>query len=828
MALNAPSAKKMDEASLKNIVGQKITGSLGFMGGTLSTERLEAERRYKGEAYGDEQVGRSSVVSRDVAESVDSMLPALLKVFTSGDHMVRFDPRKPQDEEVAKQQTEYVNWMWFTKNQGFTVLHDWFKDALLKKLGVVKIYWETGKTSEKETYKGLTDAEFQELESDGDVDVISHEEYDYQSGVPALGRNAIKGAGVPGVAAGGMAPGTPGITPPAPPAPQFHDVIVRRSKNYGCARVVNVPPEEFLIDHRAVTLDEAPFLCHRSKKTLTELKEMGFDEEIVDTLGPDGAEDFNAERVERFKDEDAYPYRDDNYVDPSMREVWINECYMKIDFDGDGYAEMRQITLAGESTYVLLENEEIDDHPFATLTPIPMPHKVYGQSIADQTTDLQRIKTALWRGALDSIYFNITPMVGIVDGQVQLDDLLNRRPGGVVRMKNANAMVPIPSEPLAEEVFTMVEYVDGVREARTGVKRFSSTLDADQINPLAKTATAATLNDNAANDRLSLIARIFAETGIKQAFKRILELICKHGDQKEIIKLRGKFVEFDPREWTSETDISINVGLGTGNRDQQLGRLMGLSPLYQEIVQLQQGLDGPLVTAENLYNFLSKIVEFSDLKFPEMYFSDPKNAPPKPPKPDPKMAEAQAKIQAQQAETQAKMQAAQAQSQADIAEQQIRAKTDIAISQAKMQQDMQLAKLKAELDAQLEREKAAHAMKLEEMRLNHDMRVDGAKLDHERMMGAAKLDHEKQMGTAKLQMDQQATQHKLGMDSQVAGAKADAIKAKAKEKPEPKAEKQTAQPMPTINVHLGGGKKSVKFKKGKDGKIEGAELSEDA
>ncbi len=711
----------MDEETLKNIVGQKITGSLGFMGGMLSKERLDAEERYKGEPYGDEMVGRSQVVSHDVAEAIDSMLPPLLKIFTSSDQMVRFDPRHPKDEQTAKQATEYVNWMWTVRNDGFMILHNWFKDALWKKLGVVKIYWEEIDSHQKETYKGLTDIEFQMIQQDDAVEVVSDETRTVLAAAPHIG-----------VAEGAL--------PDAIPQQTLHDVILRRKKTHGSAKVVTVPPEEFLIDHRAVTLEESPFLCHRRKTNLTELKEMGFDPAVVDTLGPDGAEDFNMERVERFKDEDAYPYRDDNYVDPSMREVWINECFMKIDYDGDGIAELRQIILAGESVYTLLENEEVDDHPFATLTPIPMPHKVYGMSIADQTTDLQRIKTALWRGALDSIYFSIAPQVGMVEGQVNLDDLLNRRPGGVVRMKTKDSLVPIPSEPLAQEVFTMVEYVDAVRESRTGVKRFASTLDPDQINPLAKTATAANLADNAANDRLALIARIFAETGIKRAFKRILELICKHQDQAEIIKLRGQFVQFDPREWTDQMDVSISVGLGTGNRDALLGKLMAMTPLYEQIVQLQQGIEGPLVTAENLYNFCTKLVEYSELRSPELYFSDPKQMPPQQPKPNPKMVEAQGKVQAQQAMAQAKAQQQQAESQADIQQQKIRAQVDMQLAQQKMQLDAQIDILKAKLDMQLQQADAAHQMQLERMRMQHETAIAHQSAQHQMAMSSQMTD----------------------------------------------------------------------------------------
>lgn len=803
-----PSRQRMDEGQLKSILGQKITGSLGFLGGQLSKERLTAEQYYKGEPFGDEMVGRSQVVSRDVAESVDGMLPPLLKVFCSGDEIVRFEPRRPEHEQMADQATELVNWKWFVKNPGFSILHDWFKDALLKKLGVIKIYWEEGFTNEKETYHNLTEAEYQIIKEDDEVEVIEVNERQSLYGAPHLGVT-------PG-------PQTAGI-----PTQPVYDIICRRSKKYGCAKIINVPPDEFLIDHRAVALEEAGFLCHRAKKTITELKEMGFDADIVDTLGPDGANDFNMERIERFKDEDAYPYRDDNFVDPSMREVWINECYVKIDYDGDGIAELRQVFLAGESTYTLLRrngepaNIEIDDHPFATLTPIPMPHKVFGMSMADMTLDLQRIKSALVRGSLDSIYFNIAPMVGLVEGQVNLDDLLNRRPGGVVRMKNKDAIVPMQAEPLVQDAWQMIEYMDGVRESRTGVKRFNSSLDPDQVNPLAKTATAAMLADNAADDRLQLIARIFAETGIKRASLRILELICKHQDQKQAIRLNGQFVEIDPREWTTEMDVTVSVGLGTGNKDRINQALMGIAPLYAQMIAAQQGISGPIVTGENLYNFLDQVVRSSPIgKGTERYFTDPsKNPqPPQPPKPDPHMVKAQGELAIQQAKTQADLQA-----------QKARLEADTQLASVKAGHEMELDKQKAGLQAQLEQQKAQHQMDLERMKLGHQMEIDKQKLQHEAAMSAqtlqgemglqsAKSQHDASLAEKEMSLKEQAQQHEIGLKQQTVQHDM-GLKAKSAEHDqrlnEQKVKAKESKEKPR-------GKRKITIERDKDGKIIGA------
>jgi hypothetical protein len=325
----------------------------------------------------------------------------------------------------------------------------------------------------------------------------------------------------------------------------------------GRVRVQPLPPDEFLIDRRAVSLDEAPFVAHRVKRTLSELVEMGFPKAKLANIEGDDAADYSLERLERFQDEDEMPWRNAGTLDPTMREMWITECYIRVDYDGDGIAELRKVTVAGEGAAVVLENEEIDDHPFAALTPIPMPHKFHGMSIAEQTVDLQLIKSTLWRGALDALYLSNAPQIGAVEGQVNLDDLLNRRPGGIVRLKSPDALVPITTAPLGGDVFQMIEYIDNVREQRTGVTRYNQGLDADTLN---RTASGINAIQNAAQQRLELIARVFAETGVKRAFRRILELVCKHQQKPKIIRLRQRWVAMDPREWNDEMDLSVSSG----------------------------------------------------------------------------------------------------------------------------------------------------------------------------------------------------------------------------------------------------------------------------
>lgn len=747
----------MDDAELCNVVGAKITGAVGYMGGMLSRERLKAEQYYRGEKFGDEIKGQSQVVSRDVAEAVDGALPALMKIFASSDNLGEFTPRQPKPdlpgqppgsgakraENEAQQATDYINKIFWVDNDGFIILHNWFKDALLKKLGIVKSWWDDETDTTKETYEGLTDTELAMLRLDPEIEVVSDKPCDDPDTAHAI--QAFAPAQVPpqqppqpsmqppGMSAGGEqspAPQLEGaspvpLPPPAPmpvPLPQLHDVVVRRTKSKGRIRIMAVPPDEFLIDHRAVDLEEAPFKAHRRKATVSELIEMGFDRDLVEGLGSDNAQDFNPEVIERFKEEDAYPYRSDNFVDPSMREIWVTECYLRIDYDGDGIAELRKVTLAGESNFDLLENEEVDDHPFSTLTPVPMPHKVFGMSMADQTEDIQEIKSALWRGMLNSLYLQNAPRYGIIDGKVNLDDLLDVRPGAAVRMKSPDAVVPLATVPVSDVVFQAVEYADNVRESRTGIRRFNSTLNPDQLNPYSTTATGARLVEDASKDRLLLIARIFAQTGVTNLFRRLLELVCKHQQAPELIRMRGKWSPMDPREWSDEMDMTISVGLGSGDKSAEMARAMALAPFYTQVIQLQGGIQGPLITATNLYNYGKKLVQISELKETDLYITDPTGQPPIQHPPDPKTMLAQAQVAALQAKTQIAGQAAQAKTQSDAQ----KGQQEMQLLAAKHQMDIQQAQEKSQLDARHEADQAASEQAIERARLAHDLAIQQA------------------------------------------------------------------------------------------------------
>jgi hypothetical protein len=450
----------MEELTLKAIVEAEIDNAIGYIETETVEQRAKAIEYYNRDPFGNEVEGRSQIVTGEVAEAIDGALPALLRVFTQSDDVVRFEPQGPGDEEKAKQATEYCNWVFMRDNPGVTIMHNWFKDALLSKVGTVKVYWDEKKEVNTESYENLSEEELSLLLSDDQFEVVSQDSVEVgQVEVPPTPEDMM------------MAQQT-GI----PPVPMMQPVLaynvkVKKEDKKGRVIIENVPPEEFIISKKAKTIKDSPFCAHRKLTTRSELIAMGFKKDEVEDLMSYEDLTFTPERVARYSVGEQPLERQSQ--DKSMQEVETFECYMRVDFDNDGIAELRRVFYAGQT---ILENEEIDYIPFCSICPIPMPHKFFGHSMADRTMDLQLIKSTITRQILDNLYLTNNARIAAVEGQVNLDDLLTVTPGGVVRVKNANALSPISVPPVASQSFPMLQYLDSVQEKRTGISMASQGL----------------------------------------------------------------------------------------------------------------------------------------------------------------------------------------------------------------------------------------------------------------------------------------------------------------------------------------------------------------
>ena len=584
---------KITEEELVTRIRGEITNSLGYMGDTISQQREQAMQYYYGLPFGNEVDGRSQFVDTTVADTIEWIKPSLMRVFASGDEMVKFNPVGPEDVAMAAQATDYVNYVFTRDNPGWEILYSWFTDALLSKNGIVKVWWDEYEEEEREEYTALDEMELSYLITDDAIEVIEHTQYEVD------------------------------LEPK-------HDIVIKRKKMGGRIRVENVPPSEFLIARESKDIQDSRFVCHRVLKTLSELREMFPDEDLSpDELG--GGDDdmmaFSAERLERFMYDKSAKYwegwGDEGTGDEEgLRTYWLHESYIKTDWDGDGITELRKVCTVGTT---VLENEAVDTVPFISLTPIKIPHKFFGLSVADLVMDLQLIKSTMLRTLLDNAYNQNFGRYAVLEGQANLDDLLTQRPGGVVRVKSPHAVTPLPTPPLQPYSFQMLEYLDGVRESRAGVNKYSQGLN-DNALTSHTTATAVNSVMTAAQSRVELIARNFAETGVKDLMKSIYMLLQKNQDKERVIMLRNQWIPVRPDSWRDSFDCTVSVALGNGNKDQQMSHLVTMLQFAGDA--MKGGLS--IVNQKNMYNMGAALIKNMGFQNVSDFLTNPDDVPPQP------------------------------------------------------------------------------------------------------------------------------------------------------------------------------------------------------
>jgi len=568
---------ELSDEELLNQCMTEIDNAIGYLESETVADRAMAMDYYLRKPYGNEVDGQSSVVTGETAEVVDGALPQLMRLYTANEDAVQFEPVKDGDEPFAEQASDMANWVFNKDNDGFLIMHNWFKDALLQKVGVVKAYWSEKKDITKEKYKNLSDDELTMLMMDGEFEIIRQKT-----------ETIVDEMGMPY---------------------NTHDVTIQRVDDNSRVKIENVPPEEFLISKIATSISDSPFVAHRRMIDRGDLIAMGFSKEEVEEIPAGDRLEYSPERLARYERDELPDYAITN-------EVEVFECYIKMDTNDDGIPEMRKVMIAGQK---ILSNEECDYVPFHSVCPIPTPHLFFGQSLADRAMDVQLEKSTILRQMLNNLYLTNNYRVAAVEGQVNLDDLLTSTAGGVVRVKSQNAITPLTVQSTASQSFPMFEYLDGVLAKRTGVSDMQQGLDPNVLQNVSATAVAAMTKQS--EGKLELIARIFAETGVKSLFKGILHLLCKYQEKERTIRLRGKWVTFDPREWSNQYDVSINVGLGNGNRQEQIAMLQMIMAKQEEIIG-KYGVNNPLVTPSQYRSTLGKMIEMAGFKDTTAYINE--------------------------------------------------------------------------------------------------------------------------------------------------------------------------------------------------------------
>lgn len=589
----------MIDSELVSIIRAHRRDSLGYQDGSLSNERAKALDHYHGRPYGNEVEGRSAIVSKDLSETIDWAMPAILRVFVQSGNVAEFEPVGPEDEQLARQESDVVNKVFMRDNNGFLVLHDAIKDALLLKNGYIKHYWDETEEISHEEYEGLTLQEIATLMAD-----LEHEGAE----VEVEGQEAKQ------------------IFMPSPmgdiPVEVF-DIELKITRKCGKVVCEPVPPEEIRVSRRCRgEIQQTPFIEHVTRVTRSRLIEMGMPRKFVDDLPAFSGDDNNNEKLSRDSVTDESDNLGLTYIDRSMDEIEYCEAYVRVDWDGDGIAELRKVVTCADRIPPGGDwNEAIDAIPITGGVPKRVPHRHVGESLDDDLSDLQEIKTVLMRQMLDNIYLSNNNQ-WIVNERVNLTDFLQSLPGGVKRVRGlepvSGAVEPVLSAPVMNQIIPAIDYIDSTKEARTGINRATTGLDPDILKQSTKGAFMENLNR--ASQKIEMITRMLAETLVKPALLQVHSLLIKHQDKPMVTRLRGQFVSVNPQEWRRRNDMTINVGIGTGSEEEKREKLGFLASAQQ--VAAQQGLVGPQET----YNLFSDLAEAMGFSMPEKYAMPP-NSP---------------------------------------------------------------------------------------------------------------------------------------------------------------------------------------------------------
>jgi hypothetical protein len=691
----------MTEDQVIALIDTYAANSYGGKQGTLAVERAKAIARYNSEPYGNEIAGRSQLVSSEVRDTIETVIPQLMRIFLSGDNICEFDPENPQDVDQAKQESRYVNWVATQRNKPYEKFGTWFRDAMLCKNGYVKAWWDTRSDILIENYQGLTDDQLALIQQDPEVKITALTSYPGTSYFPPP----------PAPPPGPQGPGAPPGPPQQPmQQPMLHDVTVKRVKQYGCVRYDNVPGEEMLVhvSTRGLDLQDALYVEHRTQKTLSEIRQMGYEVED-DEAGTleDLATEIEQTARDRFS-ELSQLLRAGESADPAARTATFREIWMRVDEDGDGIAELRKLCLVNRT---IKADDEADIVPIAAITPVIQPHRHVGYGYYDFLRDIEAARTSMIRSFFDNVYLANNGRYGVNVKNVNVDDMLVSRPGGIVRVDGppGDSIFPLTHPQMGDSAMSGMQFLDMWKKNATGVLADSQSLSADVLSN--GTASGISQVISVWQARVEGVARCFAETGMTELFRIIHALTLKNATGPEKFQVNGEWFTVDPREWTKRTSLTVTVGLGTGSKEAKQAFLTQLAQMQA------QGLQIGIATPANIYETGIELTKEMGYKDAERFWTDPRKQPPQPKPPDPL-------VQAAQVKAQADTQTAQMKAQMDAQMAQVKAQADAAAEQARAQADMQIQQHKIQTDAQLEVEKTR--MQLELDAIKHSREQDTA------------------------------------------------------------------------------------------------------
>jgi hypothetical protein len=691
----------MSTEDLATVVKTALSECVSFVD-ELSDDRAKATRYYKGDPFGNEEEGRSQVVLTEVADAVDAMLPDLMRIaFPPGEHAVEFVPNNASAVEMAEQQTDYVRYVVEQDNAGFLRAMDVVKDGLVRRLGIFKWGWDDS-TTKAYRQEGIAAEQLTALAGDPEIEIT---------------------------AASQREDGT-------------FDVDLTRTLKNGRAWVESVPPEEFLYNRSARRIDTAIILAHRTEKTRGELLAMGVKAKDLDEHGgaDDASSDLRTNTEAQSRRDGVSGFSEDPDLGEATSKILYTEALMTVDFDGDGIAELRKICSIG-GAYWPVSNLPADDINFSVFTPYPEPHTLLGRSVADKTMDMQKINSSIFRGILDSLSLAIFPRMAYLEGQASVADIMNTAIGAPMRERVTGAIRPVIVPFTGAEAIPLLALTQEVIERRTGKPKGAAGLDADALQSTTKSAADAVLAGG--QGQMELMARVFCEMALKPLFLGIGRLLAKKQPKARMVRLRGKWVEIDPRQWTQQMDVTVNVALGASQTEKKVQALMAVASEHKEIAQLL-GLNNPLVGLGRIRATREKILMLSGIKDVDTHYAPlplDYQPPPQPPQPDPEQAWIEAEKEMNHKKTMAELAIKADQLQLDRE----KAEWDHAFQMRKLDADMAIKKYVADVSHEHDVEKAEAELALKGQSQLHDQHLERDSHEHEKAMQEDKQAHEKEM-----------------------------------------------------------------------------------
>jgi hypothetical protein len=655
--------KKIEDEQIVTLIDANIRRSIGYYDSQISRERKKVVDYYNASLPKPAHDGNSKYVSQDVYDAVESMKAALLETFSTGNKTVRFAPQNGDDVAMADVCSEYTDYVCNRQNDLFGVMGSVIHDGLIARAGIAKVFWQVQDETIIEEFEDITQEELDTaLAQEGvEIDEITEEdELGLTSGTLAITRDTSQ------------------------------------------VMIDAIPPEEFLISPQATSLEEVLFCAHRTRKTMSELREEGYNEDLLDKIGDHDDVDLETDPEVLSRHEDVGADRgfgSNNYQD-QVRNITVYEAYMELDCEGTGIAELYRIIKAGNT---LLSKDKVTRKPFVAFVPLPIPHSFYGSNFGSKVIPTQNARTVLTRSILDHAVVTTNPRYTVVKGGLTNPrELIDNRVGGIVNVTRPDAIAPMMQAPLNPFIFQTIQMLDDDKEENTGVSRLSQGLNKDAIskqNSAAMVEQLATMSQQ----RQKIIARHFANGFLKELYHKVYQLCVENEDQEKVVELSGgQYVEINPAAWADKRDVTVELALGYGEQERESQKYLEMHGAFQADPGLQK-----MYTPENQYALISKVMEMTGIKNVKSYLTPPGELPPD--QPDPA----------------AEMQMQQMQQQMQIQERQT------AVAEQKAQLEGQISQMKLELD-KMKAEKSfaiqSDGVDLKEAQFEHKKLIDKAEM----------------------------------------------------------------------------------------------------